>query len=57
MSSVPTRPSTEPEVTEEEKRIILERLATYEEDKKSAVDAREALAEIRSTLKSPAPYF
>jgi hypothetical protein len=53
MSNMPRRPAVEPEVTEEEKTIILERLATFEEDRKSAVDADEALAKIRRTLKSP----
>jgi hypothetical protein len=47
--SIHCRP--EPEVAEEEKKIILERLATYEHDKKSAVDAHETLAEIRRKLK------
>jgi hypothetical protein len=52
MSNMPRCPAAEPEVTEEEKKIILERLATYEEDKKSAVDANEALTKILRTLKS-----
>jgi hypothetical protein len=53
MSTTPSRPGTEPQVTEEEKELILERLATFEKDRKSAVDAHEALAKIRRTLKSP----
>lgn len=55
MSSTPSRPGTEPEISEREKRIIEERLATFDEDRKTAVDAKEALASIRKSLKHPAP--
>ncbi len=39
-SSIPTRRRAAPEVTEEDKKTILERLAACDVDKKSAVDAR-----------------
>ncbi len=39
------------EVDTETERIILDRLASFEEDAKTAVDSREALANIRQNLK------
>jgi hypothetical protein len=39
----------------ETERILLARLATFDEDVKTAVDARAAIAEIRKNLKQPAP--
>jgi hypothetical protein len=37
-------------------RIVRDRLATFDKDKKSAKDAREAIAEVRRKLtKHPAP--
>ncbi|MBV9483820.1 MAG: hypothetical protein JO249_24190 [Acidobacteria bacterium] len=38
MSSIPPRPSAEPEVTEEERAIIREWMTTYEQDKLNTVD-------------------
>jgi hypothetical protein len=51
MSTTTTRPSTKPETDAETERIIRERMATFNEDVKTAVDAREALATIRKNLK------
>ena len=53
--STPTRPETEPEVSEETKRILAERDLTFEDDRKTAVPAREALAAIRKSLQHTAP--
>ncbi len=49
----PVRPGTEidPEVAE----TVRQRRATLDEDRKTAVDAGEALAEIRRPLKHAAP--
>ena len=55
MSTTPSRPGTEPEVSDREKRIIEQRLATFDEDRKTAVDAKEALASIRKSLQDPVP--
>ena len=55
MSTTPIRPRTEPFVDEETRRIIEQRLATFDEDRKTAVDAKEALAAIRKNLKHPTP--
>ncbi len=51
MSTKPMRPDGNPQVSEEEKNIILERLATYEKDKLTSVDARESLAQMHRDLK------
>jgi len=51
MSSTPPRTGAEPEITEEERAIIRERMTTYEQDKLNTVDAREAIAEMRRDLK------
>jgi hypothetical protein len=50
---MPNRPGTEvdPEVLQ----TVRERIATLDEDRKTAVDAREAIAEIRRSLKTPVP--
>jgi hypothetical protein len=55
MASTPTRPDTKPAVDEETRRVIEQRLATFDEDRKTAVDAKEALAAIRKSLQQPAP--
>ena len=57
MSSSPERSGTQPEqnIDPETENIIRERLVTFDEDVKTAVDAREAIAEIRKSLKHPAP--
>jgi hypothetical protein len=49
--------STEPEITEEEKAVLDERLKTSDEDAKDAQDARKVLAELRDRFrnKQPAP--
>ena len=53
MTASPARP--EPEIDEETKRILLERAATFEEDERTAVDAKQALRDIRRTLQTPKP--
>ncbi|MEP6716842.1 MAG: hypothetical protein ABJC09_14825 [Terriglobia bacterium] len=55
MSTIPSRPGTEPDISDREKRIIEQRLASFDEDRKTAVDAKEALASIRKSLQYPAP--
>jgi hypothetical protein len=42
-------------VDPETERIVRERLATFDEDKKTAKPARAVLEEIRSKLQHPAP--
>jgi hypothetical protein len=49
----PTRPDEK--ATGEESRVIRERLATYEEDRKTAKPWPEVKAEILRQLKQPAP--
>ncbi len=41
----------EPELDEETRRILEERLATFDEDVKDAVDARDFLDELRRRLR------
>jgi hypothetical protein len=53
MSITPIRP--EKDLDDETKRILEERDATFEEDRKTAVDAREAIANIRRRLKTLQP--
>jgi hypothetical protein len=53
MTASPARP--EPEIDEKTKRILLERTATFEEDEKTAADAKQAIREIRSTLQHVKP--
>jgi hypothetical protein len=48
-TSNPIRP--EDEISEREKEILRERLKTIEEDAKDAVNAREAIKEMRRSLK------
>jgi hypothetical protein len=55
MSANPTRPASDPELHDETKAILDERLRTLEVDSKNAGDAREAVSEIRAKLKHPAP--
>ena len=43
------------EIDEETRKILEERDATFEEDAREAVDAHEALKEIRAKLKQPIP--
>ena len=51
----PIRPGEKEELDEETIRILNERDATFEQDKLSAMDARQALKEIRTNLKHAAP--
>jgi hypothetical protein len=53
MKVIATRP--EDTVDEETKRILKERDATFEEDRKTAIDAREAIASIRRNLQTMTP--
>jgi len=55
MISTSSRTGTDSEISDRAKRIIEQRLATFDEDRETAVDAREALASIRESLKHPAP--
>ena len=51
-TETPNRPGMRPEeIDPETERVILERLATFDDDAKTAVDAREALVGIRRKLK------
>ena len=43
-SIIVSRPGTEPELSEAEARITGQRLVTFDEDRKTAVDAKAALA-------------
>ena len=51
----PTRPGTEAEIDEETKRILDERLASFDEDIKEARPADEVIAELRKKYQTPAP--
>ena len=51
MSVALTRSDTGPEITEEEKALLMERLKTADEDAQNARDAYEFLAELRQKLR------
>lgn len=53
MTASPARP--EPEIDEETKRILLERMADFEENEEAAVDAKQALREIRRAVQTLKP--
>jgi hypothetical protein len=53
--STSQRPETRSDIDPEIERIIRERLATADEDAKTAVDAREALVRIREKLQQLKP--
>jgi len=53
MALQPKHPETE--IDEETRKILEERDATFGQDAREAVDAREALKEIRAKLKQPMP--
>jgi hypothetical protein len=56
MSSQPSRPAGKEEVLDERtKRMLDERLKTIRRDEKNSVDARQALSEIRKSLKHSRP--
>lgn len=55
MSTTPTLPGTEPEISPEEEAILRERLKTLGRDERDSVDARQALADIRKALKHLKP--
>lgn len=55
MNTSPTRPGEPEKVDPETERIIRERLATFDEDVKTAVDAKQVIAEIRKSLKHAKP--
>ena len=57
MSTTPARPDSAPEqIDPETERIVLERNASFADDRKTAIDARQALAEIRQNLKQLTPH-
>jgi hypothetical protein len=53
MSTTPTRPVTEPEISDRERRIIEQRLATADDEPRQ--DARQAIEEIRRELHHASP--
>jgi hypothetical protein len=53
MRTTPTRLNESPEIDEETEKIILERLATFEEDVKTTSPWPEVEARIRQKLKTP----
>jgi len=57
MSTSPQRPGAEPEIDPETERIIRARLSTLDEDRKTAVDAKEFLTGLKKKLadKHPVP--
>jgi hypothetical protein len=48
-------PAAKPEIDEDTKAILTERLKTVDENSVASVDAWKALASIRDSLKHPAP--
>jgi hypothetical protein len=52
----PSRPDETEQIDTETAQILAERDATFEDDRKMAMDAREALAEMRRKLKTPQPH-
>jgi hypothetical protein len=56
MSTTPTRPGAKPEIDAETERIIHERLATFDEDLKTAAPWNEVEARLRQKLKTPQPH-
>jgi len=53
MSTTPSRPGTEPEISDREKWIIEQRLARADNEPRQ--DARESIEEIRRKLQHPSP--
>ncbi|MFZ0704867.1 MAG: hypothetical protein WAM71_04630 [Candidatus Korobacteraceae bacterium] len=51
-----TEEKSETRVSAEVEQTIRERLLTLNDDRKKAVDARKAIAEIRRNLKFPKPH-
>jgi hypothetical protein len=56
MSTTPYRPGEKEQIDTETEQILSERDKTFEDDRKTAVNAREALADIRRQLKTPQPH-
>lgn len=54
MSSLPNLPAEAPEIDDETKQVLTERLATLEEDEKSAKPWAEVKADILRKLQRPA---
>jgi hypothetical protein len=52
----PSRPGETEEIDTETAQILAERDATFEDDRKTAVDAREAVAAIRRKLQTHQPH-
>jgi hypothetical protein len=55
-TETPTRPGLSGEIEPETARILAERDNTFDQDKKTAMDARQAIAEIRRNLRTPKPH-
>jgi hypothetical protein len=55
MSTTPYRPREKEQIDTETEQILSERDKTFEYDRKTAVNAREALADIRRKLRIPQP--
>ncbi len=53
--STPALPGTEADIREDTKRIFQERLATLDEDIKTARPAKEVIEELRKKNQPPAP--
>jgi len=55
MSITPSWSGEKEEIDPETAQILSERDETFDEDRKTAMDAREAMAEIRRKLRTPQP--
>jgi hypothetical protein len=55
MITTPSRPGEKEQTDPETAQILSERDKTFDEDRKTAMDAREAMAEIRRKLRTPQP--
>ena len=51
-----TEKDAEIPVTPEVEEVVRQRLASLDEDRETAVDARQAIAEVRRNLKTPHPH-
>jgi hypothetical protein len=52
----PARPDTQSEIDAELRRVLAERDGTFDDDRRTAIDAKDAMAEIRRALKTPQPH-
>ncbi|MBV9300765.1 MAG: hypothetical protein JOY62_09630 [Acidobacteriaceae bacterium] len=59
MSTSPTRPDGEPDLTPEDEQAVQDRMKTYEQDKENTVDAKDRIEQLireRKHKRIPQPH-